>query len=60
MNHAHAKQAIKLLQDTTDRTEIMGIDGGGYCVTAVWLDGFGQRIFYALSEVHEHLAEGLN
>jgi len=39
-----------------DRTDVAVLDSGGYALTAYWITG-GQKIFYALERVLDHVAD---
>lgn len=57
MKMQEIKEATELLADRTDRVEVTGSDtDGGLVLTAYWLDGSGQRLFYSLGEVKDHIA----
>lgn len=58
MTKQETTKAIELLRDRTDRTEVVGADTeGGFALTAYWLDGSGQKLFYTLDEVERHVAD---
>ena len=56
MTHDEIKKASQLLGSRTDRIETSVTDNG-QCLIAYWLDGSGQKIFYSLDEVEQHIAE---
>ena len=55
MKQSELKHAEKMLEGRTDRVESIGADTeGGFALTAYWRDG-GQRLFYTIREVEEHV-----
>lgn len=54
MTKSDIKKALSLLGDRVERSETMGVDGGGWCLTVFWVDG-GQRLFYSLEQVESWL-----
>lgn len=57
MTQQEIKKAKKLLANHVERTEISTLDGGGFAITAHWSDGSGQKVFYALDRVVEHIRD---
>lgn len=55
MTRSEITQAHQLLADRVERIDT-AIYGDGQCLTAYWIDG-GQRLFYTIDEVREHVAE---
>ncbi len=56
MTKQECKKAETLLESRVNRTERIGADTeGGLALTAYWNDGSGQRLFYTIDEVREHL-----
>lgn len=56
MNMKELRQAERMLDEYTERTERASVDGGGMCLTAYWIGG-GQNLFYALDTVEEWVIE---
>jgi len=57
MTKRETDAAAKLLKDEVQRTEqCKASTQGGWCLTAHWIDG-GQKLFYSLAAVQDHLAE---
>ncbi|MEW6249831.1 MAG: hypothetical protein AB1716_04230 [Planctomycetota bacterium] len=54
MTSNEVTQTRELLAAQADRTETIGDGKGGQYITAYWRDG-GQRLFYSLAAVREHL-----
>ena len=52
MTISETRKAVKLLGDKIERSELMSVDHGGYCLSVVFVGGWS-RIFYSLDMVRE-------
>lgn len=63
MNAREIRRATHLLDDLADRFSTILYDPNRYgkcrqvALTAHWADGSGQRIFYSIDEVEDHVEE---
>jgi len=56
MTEHEIDQAKTALEPYCDRTDVAVLDPGGYALTVYWITG-GQKIFYALAHILDHIAD---
>lgn len=57
MTKSEIKTAEKMLTDRSERTEIIGLDGGGFALSVQFKSDGWQKIFYTLDQVEAFIAE---